>query len=202
MPPKSRGLERQHLIVTEGRDDQIVVESLAAREGASHVQVMHCQGRDNLENKIRAVAAESGFRSLVSLGIVLDAEESAAATQTSIEAALKAAGLGSGTDQPRVRMHVVQRPDGKGMMEDICLASLSGRPVMECVDAYLICCNERGQTDPANSSKARFQAWLSSQPLKSGQWYFLGTAIESDLLDLGHPAFDPLRAFVRAVAEM
>jgi len=61
MPPKSRGLERQHLIVTEGRDDQIVVESLAAREGASHVQVMHCQGRDNLENKIRAVAAESGF---------------------------------------------------------------------------------------------------------------------------------------------
>jgi len=99
-------------------------------------------------------------------------------------------------------MHVVQRPDGKGMMEDICLASLSGRPVMECVDAYLICCNERGQTDPANSSKARFQAWLSSQPLKSGQWYFLGTAIESDLLDLGHPAFDPLRAFVRAVAEM
>jgi hypothetical protein len=57
MPPKIRGLEKQHLIVTEGRDDQIVVERLVAKEGASQVQVMHCQGRDNLENKIRAVAS-------------------------------------------------------------------------------------------------------------------------------------------------
>jgi len=198
-----RAIELHHLIVAEGRDDQILIEALAKREGLTHVQVTHCQGRDNLGNKLAAYAASPGFVDLISLGIVLDAEKSAAATGAMVEAAIVKAKamLVPATTWPRTTVHVVPDPEPQGMMEDVCLATLADRPVMGCVDTYLSCCHDHGgQAAPPNPSKARFQAWLATQPLGSGKPYFLGSAVECDLLDLSHAAFGALRAFIREVA--
>lgn len=85
------------------------------------------------------------------------------------------------------------------MLEDVCLSSLAERPELECVNKYLACCVEKGQPHPPNPAKARIHAWLACKDVRE---YQLGRAAEKQppLLDLGHPAFDPLRAFVREVA--
>jgi len=195
-----RTISKDRILLGEGKDEEVFFNAVLVFEHISNVQVMEYGGKTKLETFLKELPKRPGFRDVVALGITRDADESDASAKASVESALAGAGLKLGAGQPSVLMHILHQK-GYGMLEDVCLASLAERPELECVGKYLACCAEKGQPSPPNLAKAKIHAWLATQDLRE---YQLGRAAEKQprLIDLGHPAFDPLRAFVRAVAEM
>jgi hypothetical protein len=202
-PRRTSEIVERRLILGEGKDEVLFFQALLKHEGIVGVQVMDYGGKTKLSKGVLKTFKQiSGFGELIALGVTRDANGATDDAGTAIDNALRDAGLrrGEAPGQPRVSVMVVEQ-EGKGMLEDVCLASLAERPELECVDKYLACCAEKGQPDPPNRAKARMHAWLASQDIRE---YQVGRAVtcHPPLLDLGHSAFDPLRAFVRAVAEM
>jgi hypothetical protein len=195
-----RAIDKDRILLGEGKDEELFLKTLLQFEHISNVQVMEYGGKTKLKTFLKELPKLPRFGEVVALGITRDADESEASAKDAVESALAGAGLklGAAPGQPMVLMHVLHL-NGCGMLEDVCLASLAERPELECVDKYLACCVEKGRPAPPNFAKARVHAWLASKDLRE---YQLGRAAEKQppIIDLGHPAFDPLRAFVREVA--
>jgi hypothetical protein len=195
-----RTISKDRILLGEGKDEQVFFNAVLDFEHISNIQVMEYEGKTKLAAFLNELKKRPGYGEVVALGITRDADGSEASAKAAVESALAGAGLklGAASGQPSVLVHVLHL-NGCGMLEDVCLASLAERPELECVDKYLACCAEKGQPAPPNLAKARVHAWLACKDLRE---YQLGRAAEKQppIIDLGHPAFDPLRAFVREVA--
>ena len=202
MPVPTKITESKQLVV-EGRDAEVFFYALLSDMRMTDVQIQNFGGVSELRGFLKALRNMPDFAQVVSLGIVRDAVTNAAAAFQSVCSALSGANLPIPEQimMPAggpLRVSVLILPDGKtpGMLETICLQSVQGDPVMECIELYFECVQQRMSALPGNIPKAKVQAFLAS---RSTPGLRLGEAAHAKYWPWDSPVFDHVREFVQGL---
>lgn len=204
MPPEIEIAEinRPKLLVVEGWDDQRLIIELMNKIGITDIQIFRLGGIDNLRPYLNALVISPGFQDDVqALGIVRDADDDSINKLHSVQGALQAASLPvpdrplqiAGRN-PTTAILILPHDEETGALEDVCLASVEADAVIECVEGYMDCVQEKVETPPNNFAKAKVQTFLASR-LKPG--LRLGEAAEAGYWDFNHSSFDTLKELLQ-----
>jgi hypothetical protein len=203
-PTAPSAIAKPKLLLGEGQDEVMFFEAILKHLSIANVQVEAYGGKDKLRNVLEELPTRSGFNALVSVSVTRDADASATAAFASVRDALQKFGLpfpskpGVPTLGPP-KSNVLIFPGGrkkKGMLEDLCLASVATDGALLCVEDYLRCVSRKARRKPRIPSKARVQVWLASQ---SDSDLRLGVAAQRKIWDWNSPAFDELKDFIRSL---
>ena len=193
-------IEQPKQLIVEGNDDARVFMSLCRYLSISDVQIWQCGGYENIRGVLRTVVGLDDFDLVNSLAIVADANSSRSSRIQSIQSALSNAGLPTPTSpleiasngQLKVAYLVVPHNRDTGMIEDVCLNSVSDDPAMECIDRYFECIEESETPGPRQvwMSKARAHAFLASRDRPDLR---IGEAADRRVWRFEREAFEPLK---------
>ncbi len=197
-------LTQRKILIVEGKEDQMFFSSFLNSIAISDIQVLPIGGKTLLPSNLRALKAEPNFVNVRVLAITRDADSNASSAFQSVCSALSNSNLPvpqnvlqpAGTN-PTVRVMIVPHGKTSGMLEDICLDTVSTDPAISCVDSYFSCLSSiPGFTLPNNMSKAKVHAFLSSriEPDKR-----LGEAAEARYWPFNNTACDSLKAFLSSL---
>jgi|HubBroStandDraft_5_1064220.scaffolds.fasta_scaffold180672_2 hypothetical protein len=191
-----------HLILVEGADDQALSALMIRHEGLENFRVHNMTGKTSWNRRIGVIAKQPDFQqNVTSLGLLRDADDDPGAAWDSCIGALKfcslptpreALELAAGT--PNTAIMVVPSRTRRGAVEELCMDSFP-EPRLACVDQYFGCLGENGVAP--THAKGRIQVYLAGLRDNPRD---LVVACKKGLLDMGHPAFDELRGFIRALA--
>ena len=221
-------IERPALALVEGKDDLGFLGAiLGSLDLGRHVTLRTYGGRPNMRREVGATPSVSGFDQVRAVAVFRDADESAAAAVDSIRGAIEQADLpvpervGEFAHRPhptrsRALLHVgcFVFPGGgrSGALEDLCLETVGDHSVMECVEGYMQClqekCTDKSREEPKDRSIAYFPRNASkakARAFMAGLWespVFIGRAAESGYFDLDHPSLDPVKVFLRRLVEL
>jgi hypothetical protein len=186
------------LVLCEGKDDIAVVEGLCRHENISDLAMEQYGGRDNLERVVGGLHVRSEFTrgDVKSLAILIDADANADASFQKLQNAIRrgfdivipAAGVFVG-ESPRVAGFVICDGTGRGMLEDLCLKSVSGRADYKCMEEYFKCLGDKTSRKEYHS-KAKFKAWMASQTAFD---YRVGLAAAKGYIPWDSAVFNELR---------
>lgn len=196
-------IEKSIQLLVEGKDQLNFFEAFIRRvELQNALQVQDFGGVNELRGFLRALVDSPGFETVVSLGIVRDAEQSAAGARQSIEDSLRNAGLpapgdAGGGDALAVQMLILPG-DGEegGMLETLLCRSVADEPVTSCIDNFFNCVGSLPDSDIPRPDKARAQAYLATQPEPQVS---VGVAAQKGYWPLGHETFAEVRDFLTAL---
>lgn len=158
-------------LLVEGRDDVRFFGAFLRHLGMSgDIQIRAYGGKDNIGSFLEILADAIAFDPVQSIGIVMDADNSAASAFQSIRDNLRNSDLPvpgnlvtPATGPPAVSAFVLPDNSGNGELEDLCLAALVDDPAMSCVSDFIQCCNRRVSNHPRKPAKARMHAFLASR---------------------------------------
>lgn len=190
------------IVLCEGNEDLLVVRGICSASGITGLTIEHCAGRNNLEKYLREMPKRPEFTrgEVESLLVLIDAETNAEAAWQKIQNAVR---LGFGLqlqhlgefagEQPRIAGFVIAGPDGKGMLEDLCLDAVSEQPGYVCLQNYFLCLTEHTPVKEYHA-KAKFRAWMASQ-----KEYELGVSLAAGkgYIPWESPSFDRVRLFLQ-----
>lgn len=192
-------ITQEKLIVVEGKDDRQFFQSLLDYMQNSNIQIISFNGKDKYPSKLKALALNSNFISLVKkLAIVLDADNDASAAFQSICSSLTHAGLPIppavlqySVGNPQTIAIVIPPSSNTGKLESLCLSSVSQDPATSCVDSYINCLSLLPKFGmPHDIIKAKAHAFLSSRPEPDKK---LGEAALAGYFPFSSAVFDQLR---------
>ena len=201
MPPEIE-IKESKLLVVEGYDDQRLINALANKIDIPDIQIIILGGTNNLRPYLNALVISPGFQDIVqALGIVRDADDNSLDKLHSVQDALQAAKLPvpdrtlqlAGRN-PKTAILILPHDKQAGALEDVCLASVETDAVIDCVEEYMYCVQERVEAPPNNVAKAKVQTFLASRPRPGLR---LGEAAEADYWDFNHSSFDPLKELLQ-----
>lgn len=194
-------VNRPKQLLVEGPDDERFFGAFLRQLGLSDIQVRRYGGRGNIGNVLEVLADMLVFDPVQSIGIVMDADNSAASALQSIRDNLRNVGLPVPGDlatpapgPPAVSAFVLPDNSGPGELEDLCLAALAADPAMPCVDAYIECIHAKPISRPRKPAKARMHAFLAS---RDRAYLRFGEFAESSAFPWDNPAFAELANFLR-----
>lgn len=198
----------RHLLLVEGKDEELFFRALITSElseRASGSQVIPL-GKDRFKPRLAGIAADIRTREVKSVGVVRDADESAAGALQSVCDALAAAGFakpGSHGDivgaNPRVGIFVMPNGQSPGALEALCRQSVETGTAGSCVTEYLRCLSERGgwgdgaEHNTAQIDKAFVHAFLASRGDPVAR---TGEGAQQNVWCFQHEAFGALRDFL------
>lgn len=214
MPPKGsfhfdNEVKREVLLLVEGMEDARFFNAVLSRWlKRTDVQIAFVGSKNNFRPfLINLLPKARGFSRLRSLGIIRDADCSAADTLQSLRDALTAARLPAPprvwetapSDQLSVTLAILPDESSPGNLEDLCLRSIRNSPESACVDEY-VQCRERVGTQIANNrlAKSKVYAYLAvgrDSGVKPG--LRLGEAAEAGVWNWGDPAFQRIVDFLQ-----
>lgn len=210
-----QAIRRQKLLLAEGKDELHFLDELLKAINISDVQIIDIGGKDKFRPSFPTITALSGFRSVVRLGIIRDAEADAAGTLASVQQSLtengltapQQAGVVLTTGAPRIGIWIMPNNHRAGCIEDLCWDGISETdPRRGCAEMFMGCLGERLEKKasppdraanelyfPKQAAKAKLQAYLAGlhEPQRE-----LGRAAEAGVWDLKHSAFADLRNFL------
>jgi hypothetical protein len=191
-------------VFCEGGDDLAIITGVANSIGLNALTVERFLGKTKLHEFLRDARLRPEFsrQQVESLAVVRDADEDDKAAFQSVCDSLRnngfavpAANGGFADGRPKVGVLIVGPNGGSGMVEDLCLKSVSDRPEFDCVDSYFRCIEQKSGRKNF-SSKARLRVWMGSQPDYD---LYVGKAAEKGYWPWGNPAFNELKAFLKAI---
>lgn len=195
VPPQAVILSK--LLLAEGNTPAHFFDALLKSMGLdSHIEIRNYGGVKELGPFVRALASTTEFQEkVVSLGITRDAEDDPKAAMQSVEAAVKSATIAS-----RVAVKIAILPDGTnaGMIETLCMRSVSSSPVLECIDQFMACVERKGIVLPVGHSRAKHavQLYLAAQ---SEPQMMPGIAAHRGAWPFSDPAFDAIKSFLQGL---
>lgn len=192
-------IEKPKILIVEGRDDELFFSSLLNSTSVGDVQVMPIGGKTQLTKNLKALQNAPNFDRIESMGIIRDGDsdpqgafQSVCNSLTTVNLhAPSTLGVSQGSN-PRTAVFVL--PDGAtpGMLEDLCIESISSTPIMECIDKYFDCIEKMGLPFPSNMSKAKAHTFLAAQQQTGKR---LGEAAAAGYWPFHHPAYNPIKEF-------
>jgi hypothetical protein len=203
-----RTVQSTSVLAVEGRDESNFFTALLKHMGIDGVQVVDIGGKDKFGTEFTAFRGLEKFGKIERLGFVRDAETGQApAAFSSICGVLKKCALPvpkqpgtiAASKTPRVGIFIMPDNAESGMLEDLCLKTIEGRPVRTCIDDFLRCFLKQ-QNDSErplfNDSKARVQAYLATRsPIRNS----LGLGAAAGFWDFAHPCFSDVKEFLEAL---
>ena len=195
-------LSEPKLLLGEGKEEVCFFRKLISETGLTGIQVEEYGGKSKLRDVLAGLPGWLGFDVVNSIGITRDADDSFESAFQSVQTALRNANF----DAPgqcgvrvgaRLAVTVFILPDcsSQGMLETLCMKSVSERPAIDCVGKYLKCMRDHGRI-PDSFDKARVHAWLASEKRPDLR---LGEAAEKGYWPLSHSAFDGLKQFIKSL---
>jgi hypothetical protein len=199
-------IKADRLLLVEGNDDQNFFQKLIEDIGPDGIQIISMKGKENFGiPNLKSIINTPGFREVKSLGIVLDADENANNTFSSICTVLRECGLPVPAQPMQIisaslKVGVLVIPPGvaKGEIEDLCLAAIKEYNELECIENYFSCLKEKLPLDkfPRDLSKAKVQAFLASREESVPH---LGVAAQKGFFPLDHNIFEDIKIFLRSL---
>ena len=209
-------IQKPKLLIVEGRDEELFFDA-ALRDHLSltDIQVMSIGGKTQLSRNLTALVKDARFPTVQSLAVIRDADRPiAVATVTgsqvseaakafdSVRGCLRHASIacpgGHGqfaAGPPRVGIFIVPDGIGDGMLETLCVTSVSTAPEFHCIDDYFTCL--QGHAIATNNlHKARAHAWLASRPEPAKR---VGEAAQAGYWPWDSGAFVELWSFIRSL---
>ncbi len=142
---------------------------------------------------------------MTSIGIVYDSDDNPETAFQSVCTAIEKVGwivpkqpLMPAGQNPKVTVMILPDANTTGMLEDVCLASVSENPAIKCVDVFFECIRQETSVFSKNLSKARVHAFLASRPEPDLRF---GEATLRGYWDLESEAFNSIKNFLRMLVE-
>lgn len=186
----------------EGKNDVLVIQGLSNHLGLN-VAIEPYGGKNNLSNFLESLPKRPEFaqQQVTAIAILRDADADSTAAFASVRDTLQQYNFaapdinGTFTDTALRAGIFIVGLKGQGMIEDICLDSVSDQPEFSCVDAYFTCI-ARKSARSVFSSKAKVRVWMASQV---DYEYYIGKAAEEGYWPWESPAFNSLKNFLKAL---
>lgn len=206
-------IEKNKLLIVEGKDEISVFGFLLDSIGISDIQVIDCGGNVQLKNRFPALIKSTGFSDVTSYAIIQDADSNAPGVFESVQSILRKhqqpvpTSVETFVDKDGLRVGVFVLPGAglPGMLEDLYLSTLEGTAVLQCVDS---CIEEMIQVCPPTSEKSVYGLPIQRQAkvrtlgtfmATSGPHNRLGHAAKDGYWDFSHGAMQPLIAFLKSL---
>lgn len=163
-------INKPKLLIVERRDEEFFFGA-AFRDhlNIGDVQILAIGGKTNLTRNLKALTKDANFPTVVSLGIVRDADLDATGAFDSIRSSLTSASLaypgGHGqftSTMPRIGVFIIANGTDNGMLETLCVNAVSGYIEYHCLTEYFKCLQGHNVI-PNNLCKAQAHAWLASR---------------------------------------
>ncbi len=189
-------------VFCEGKDDVAVVRGLEAHLGLQ-INVEPYGGKNSLPSFLAGLQKRPEFaqQKVEAVAILRDANGDSDGAFASVRDALQHNGFtppqadtSFSNSALRVGVFIVG-VDGRGMIEDVCLKSISDRPEFPCVDDYFKCIAAKSSRSQS-SSKARVRVWMASHVDFE---YHVGKAAEKGYWPWESAAFNSLKNFLKAL---
>lgn len=162
-------IEAPTQLLVEGNDQRNFFEAFAAHFGLHDVQVRSFGGVDELRGFLAGFVRMPGFATVRGLGVVRDAEGSAADAFRSVRPALENAGLAPppasgrfGGGAPKTGVLILPDGEGPGMLETLLCRTFAGLEIDRCIESFFACVEALPETAVRTPDKARFR--LSGDP--------------------------------------
>ena len=208
------GIDQEVQLLVEGNDERNFFEAFVEHLQLANVQIQVLDGKDRLRESLETLAGASGFRRVRSIGIVRDADASAAAAFQSVQTSLRNANQvvrawsgvefpvperpeESAGEGPSLSVLILPGSGDHGMLETLLCRTFAGTDVDHCINGFFQCAEESG--NPVyRPDKARARAYLATtrDPHLS-----VGVAAKRDRWNLDHDAFDGVRGFLRSLVQ-
>lgn len=209
---KNVQIEKEKLLLVEGKDEVSVFEKLLPALGINDVQVINCGGKDTFKSNFPSLIKTPGFSEVITYAIIQDADHSAASRFESIQHYLREnqqpvpeqIGEIEANNSVRVGIYLCPGEARAGMLENKFLDTLKDTPICACVEAYVQTLTESCPTSeagskgvfglPNNLAKAKTLATLvaTKDPCTS-----LGLAAQQGYWNFDHPSMQDLGDFLR-----
>jgi len=203
-------VQKAKVLIVEGKDEGNFFEAAFAHLALADIQVLGIGGKTQLSRNLSALVLDANFPTVQCLAVVRDADLTAPGSAVtaasgafdSVRSALVGNGLSSpaahgqfAAGSPRIGIFIM--PDGAsdGMLETLCITSVSTQAEFPCLTQFFACCQSYTVL-PNNLHKARAHAWLASRPDPDKR---VGEAALSGYWPFANPAFAPLWSFLQAM---
>ena len=165
-------IESKIQLLVEGNDQRNFFRAFTSHLAIEEIQIRNFGGVSDLKRFLRAFVNLPGFQDLVrSVGIVRDAEESAAGAFQSVQSSLEIAGLSipehpetPSAGKPSVNVLILPGGGESGMLETLLCETFAGSPEADCINSFFDCLAENGVGDIRRPYKARAWAYLTTKP--------------------------------------
>jgi hypothetical protein len=187
------------VLAVEGKDELNFFQAVLKDMVINEVDIFDVGGKDKFKTHIEALTKMVGFDQVITLAIIRDAENDAKATFDSMCYVLTQNGLSIpatvesySTGTPSVGIFLMPGDQESGMLEDLCLKTVSEHPATRCVNVFVDCVNEL--TIPPNiMSKAKAQVFLAAQQKIVNS---VGLGAKRGYWNLQHEQMKPIRQFL------
>lgn len=194
---------KSKILLVEGNDPRNFFEAFLRHLSLSNIQIQNFGGVNELRDFLEGLVGATGFHIVESIGIIRDAETSAAGAFQSVQSSLKNAALPvpnmpeRRTDtSPAVTVLILPGNNRQGMLETLLCESFAGTPENDCIDAFFTCVDALPNASIKRPEKARAHAYLTT---KSDPHLSVGVAAKRNYWDLDHPIFDRVRDFLKTL---
>jgi len=182
---KPKSIEKEKLIIGEGRDEESFFSALIKHLEIDDIQVDSYGGKDKLKDYLKGLHLKPGFSKLRSLLITRDADKSFQDTDKSIDGSMA---LIQERENLKIKRFIFPDNSSPGMLEDLCLRAIDSSD-MGCIEEFFQCIKKNTNREPSEFSKAKIHAWLSTQTKPDKR---LGEAAKAGYLDWNNQIFNQL----------
>ena len=210
MKDRSIQLQKEKLLLVEGKDEEFFFEKLLQKHNIQEIQVIAVYGKQRFRKYFPELKKISGFNKKVSsLAVIHDADKDAYGSFQSICSTLKRNGFtklpkepGSfalsdpKSSGPKIGVFIIPNNKDAGMLESLCLSTVESEEIKECIDSFMECMKSRCGKEPKNPAKARCKAFLSAGGEDASN---LGIAAQKGYWDLDSPELKLLSDFLKKI---
>lgn len=214
-------IDKDKLILVEGKDDRAAIYKIVRSLGLDNIQVAYMEGKDNADKFIDTLSAalktpQSKNISIKAFAIVLDADDEDAKSSfqkvcsflkeiqkrdiknLNFEIPKKCAEFTTGST--KVGVFIMPNCENPGMLETLCLESVSNEPFFECVNNFI----DSARTikpDLDHIEKRKALSYIALNAPK-GQRKSTGEAVEDGIFNINSTAFDKIKSFLMVMSEL
>jgi len=205
-------IESEYVLAVEGRDEVEFFKALLKYEKitSAKIQIIDINGKDKFKRNIEILSKSDGFGDIQAIGFVRDAEKNSANSAfESICYILKNNHIPNPKNieeiieshDMKVGIFIMPDNENEGMLEDLCLCSVTTDPIYECMENYLECCAPYIAKN-LNIPKAKLQAYEAPAKIEA---YLaakhkivdsVGLGAQKKHWDFDHSCFDKVRYFL------
>ena len=201
-------IRKSKLLLVEGNDEKNFFEALLdeIELPCKDIQIEVVGGVNNLRTALPALINRTGFlENVESIAIVRDADDNFTSAFDSVCTILNNNNLNypyqpnnfSDGNDIKVGIYIMPgNPEDGTMLEDLCIKTQIGNPIMDCVDSFFRCLESKIDNDkmPKNMAKARSQVFLAAMPKIVNS---VGLGAKRRYWNLKHPCLDGLANFLK-----
>jgi hypothetical protein len=205
---RSKKIEKENVLVVEGKDEYDFFSALLGAMNIPDVQIIDVGGIYGFRANFPLYIQTDGALAMIkNIGFVRDAEQHEARSAfNSILSVLRNYDLPCPTEPrklvndngKKVNIFIMPNNNDRGMLEDLCIASVKDTDVFTCVECFVQCYETKITKDKFNLPKAKILAYLSTRtPIVNA----LGVAARQGVWDFTKPCFDDIKNFLRELFE-